>query len=65
MVANEVIGDIGDDIVASVGAMPAGIGEPSAGVIGDSEATGETGKVDTGKEPGVGWNVWRTGELSW
>ena len=65
MVENEVIGDMGEDIVAKVGAMPAGTGEPSEGVIGESEATGDTGNVDTGNGPAEPWKVCRVGEFSW
>lgn len=54
-------------MVARVGAMPAGTGDPSEGVMGESEATGETGKVETGTEPVAElWKVWKAGEAwSW
>jgi hypothetical protein len=63
MVGKDVMGDRGEDIVANVGAIPAGTGDPSEEeVMGESEATGETGKVETGIGPAEEWKDCMVGE---
>jgi len=52
MPENEVMGEMGDDMVARVGAISAGTGEPSEEVTGESEAWAD-GHGDRGKETGT------------
>lgn len=55
IVGNDVMGDMGVDMATKAGAMPAGTGEPLAGVMGERDATGDTEKL-VGKAVAGVWN---------